>query len=44
VFLDVQNVYNYRAIIRVSYNHDYTETSYLRDLPIVPALGLKGFF
>ncbi len=44
LFLDVQNVYNYRAIIRVSYNHDYTETSYLRDLPIIPALGLKGYF
>ncbi len=44
VFLDVQNVYNYRAILRIDYNHDYTETAHLRDLPIIPALGIRGSF
>jgi hypothetical protein len=44
VFLDVENVYNHRAVWQVDYNYDYTETAYDRELPIIPALGIRGSF
>jgi outer membrane receptor protein involved in Fe transport len=44
VFLDVQNVYDYRSIEGVRYNYDFTERSYFEGLPILPFLGLKGSF
>lgn len=44
LFLDVQNVYNYRAPVGLDYNYDYTEKAYYHDLPIIPALGLRGSF
>ncbi len=44
VYLDVQNVYNYRSPEDVTYNFDYTRTSWFSGLPIIPSLGVKGEF
>jgi len=44
LYLDVQNVYNHRAVEAIRYNYDYTEQAYLEGLPILPYLGIKGSF
>lgn len=44
LYLDVQNVYNYRSPEDVTYNFDYTRSSYFTGLPIIPSLGVKGEF
>ncbi|MBW1809114.1 MAG: TonB-dependent receptor [Deltaproteobacteria bacterium] len=44
LYLDVQNVYNHRAIEAVRYNYDNTERAYLEGLPILPYLGIRGSF
>ncbi|MFH2007993.1 MAG: TonB-dependent receptor [bacterium] len=44
IYLDIQNVYNYQASEFVVYNFNYTEKSYLKGLPIIPSIGVKGAF
>jgi hypothetical protein len=44
VYVDVQNVYNHRSIEGVVYNYDYTLRSYYEWLPIIPSLGITGWF
>ncbi|MBN2498561.1 MAG: TonB-dependent receptor [Deltaproteobacteria bacterium] len=44
LYLDVQNVYDYRSVEGVRYNYDYTDRAYFEGLPILPALGVKGSF
>lgn len=44
VYLDIQNVYNYRPIEGIQYNYDYTRRAYLQGLPIIPSLGIKAWF
>ncbi len=44
VYLDVQNVYNYRSPEDVTYNYNYTSSSWFSGLPIIPSLGVKGEF
>ena len=44
LYLDVQNVYNYRSPEDVTYNFDYTRQSWFGGLPIIPSLGIKGEF
>jgi len=41
VYLDVQNVYNFRSVEAVAYNYDWSQKAYIRGLPILPSLGLK---
>ncbi|MCA9529813.1 MAG: TonB-dependent receptor [Myxococcales bacterium] len=42
LFLDVQNIYNRQNPEGRIYNFDYTESTPIRGLPIIPALGLRG--
>jgi TonB family protein len=42
LYLDVQNVYNYRSPEDVTYNYDYTRSAWFSGLPIIPSLGVKG--
>jgi TonB family protein len=40
-FLDVLNVYNAGNVDGISYDYNFTHTSYVGDLPILPSLGLR---
>jgi hypothetical protein len=42
VYIDVQNVYNATNREGVSYNYDYTQSSDIAGLPIIPSLGVRG--
>ncbi len=44
LFLDLQNAYNHQSIEGVDYNYDYTERRYIKGLPVIPALGVRGSF
>ena len=44
VFVDVQNVTNNKNPEFVLYNFDYTQTQYVRGMPIFPTIGLKAEF
>ncbi len=44
LYLDIQNVYNFRAKEFVRYNFNYTEHNYVMGLPIIPSIGIKGSF
>ena len=40
-YLDVLNVFNNGNVAGISYNYNFTQTSYASDLPILPSLGLR---
>ena len=42
LFLDIQNVYNQQNREGILYNFDFSESTPLTGLPIIPALGLRG--
>ncbi len=44
LYLDIQNVYNYQATEFVLWNFNYTQSTTLNGLPIIPSLGIKGAF
>ena len=44
LFLDVQNAFNRQNQEALLYNYDYTQTSRVNGLPIIPSLGLRGEF
>ncbi len=41
-YLDVQNAYNQGNVEGVSYNYNFTRSTYAQGLPILPSLGLRG--
>jgi hypothetical protein len=41
-YLDVENAYSYAAPIDVSYNYNFTQHGYLKGVPILPGLGIRG--
>ena len=41
-YLDIQNVYNYQAPEGQTYNYNFTQSSYVNGLPILPSIGLRG--
>ncbi len=41
-FLDVQNVYMNTSPITYAYSYDYTQSTTVTSLPIVPTIGLRG--
>jgi len=43
-YLDVTNVYAHARVLGYSYNYDYSERSAIKDLPILPAIGVRGTF
>lgn len=43
-FLDVTNVYAHPRVLGYSYNFDYSKRQNITDLPIIPALGVRGAF
>jgi hypothetical protein len=43
-YLDVTNVYAHARVLGYQYNYDFTEAEPITDLPIVPALGVRGEF
>lgn len=44
LYLDIQNVYNYQATEFLLWNFNYTKSTTLNGLPIIPSIGLKGEF
>jgi hypothetical protein len=43
-YLDVTNVYANARVLGYQYNYDYTEREEITELPIVPAIGVRGTF
>jgi hypothetical protein len=43
-YVDVTNVYAHARVLGYSYNYDYSERTAIEDLPIVPAIGVRGSF
>lgn len=43
-FLDVTNVYANPRVLGVRYNFDFSERENVEELPVVPALGVRGSF
>ena len=43
-YLDVTNVYAHARVLGYSYNFDFTQKEPIKDLPFVPALGVRGSF
>jgi TonB family protein len=43
-YLDVQNVYNNRAVEGTNYNYNYSQRSRIRGVPILPSIGVRGEF
>ncbi len=43
-YLDIQNVYFHANPEAVQYNFDSTQSGYVRGLPILPSIGIKGEF
>jgi TonB family protein len=41
-YLDVQNVYNAKNPLGTSYNYNYTQSTNVNGLPILPSIGLRG--
>jgi len=41
-YLDVQNVYNQGNVEGVSYNYDFTRSTFAQGLPLLPSLGVRG--
>ncbi len=41
-YLDVQNAYNQGNVEGVSYNYDFTRSTFAQGLPILPSLGVRG--
>lgn len=44
VYLDITNVYAHPKVLAYQYNFDFSERGEITDLPIVPALGVRGSF
>jgi TonB family protein len=44
LYVDIQNVTNRQNVEGVTYNFDYTQERFLRGLPIIPSLGVRGEF
>ena len=42
LFLDIQNVYNQQNEEGLLYNYDFSESTPLNGLPIIPSIGLRG--
>ena len=42
LFLDIQNVYNRQNQEGLIYNYDYTQSTVITGLPLIPALGFRG--
>ena len=43
-YLDVQNVTNSQAVEDLSYNYNFTQSNYVKGLPILPSVGLRAEF
>ena len=44
VYLDIQNLYNYRSEEQRQYNFDFREHQPVTGLPFVPDIGIRGDF
>jgi outer membrane cobalamin receptor len=44
MYLDITNVYYHPATLDYQYNLNYTERQAIKDIPIFPALGVRGTF
>jgi hypothetical protein len=41
-YVDVENVYGYAAPVDIAYNYNFTQHGYLRGIPILPGVGVRG--
>lgn len=41
-YLDIQNAYNHQNVESIGYNFDYSETTEVHGLPILPIIGFRG--
>ena len=44
LYADLQNVYFHESPEGISYNYDYTQSTYVNGLPFLPSLGVRGEF
>jgi TonB family protein len=44
LYLDIQNIYNYRSQENITYNFNYTQSQPITGIPIIPDLGIRGDF
>ena len=42
MYLDVLNVYNNGNVDGISYDYNFTRTSFIQDLPFLPSFGVRG--
>jgi hypothetical protein len=43
-FIDLLNAYDHRSIEGVAYSYDYSKSTYVQGLPVLPSFGVKGEF
>ena len=43
-YLDVSNVYANPKVLGSSFNFDFTEEEEIKEIPILPAIGVRGSF
>jgi outer membrane receptor protein involved in Fe transport len=43
-YIDITNVYAHARVLGYSYNYDFSEREAFKELPFVPALGVRGTF
>lgn len=41
-YVDIQNIYNHQNTEGITYNYDYSRSSFVSGLPILPSFGLRG--
>jgi TonB family protein len=41
-YVDVENVYGYAAPVDIAHNYNFTQHGYLRGIPILPGVGVRG--
>jgi TonB family protein len=41
-YLDIENVYSYQAPAGQTYNYNFSQSAYVKGLPILPSIGLRG--
>ncbi len=41
-YVDIENVYSYQAPAGETYNYNFTQSAFVKGLPILPSIGLRG--
>ena len=41
-YADIENVYSYQAPAGQTYNYNFTQSAFVKGLPILPSIGVRG--